>query len=79
LKLWLLRPIDFESAPWKPWYDKCFGVVVRAESEDVARRMAHEEHGYDLDGAWLAPQWSTCTELLPEGEPEIVICDVAKA
>lgn len=37
MRLWELRPIDKDSGPWEPWYDKAFGFVVRADTEAQAR------------------------------------------
>jgi hypothetical protein len=43
MKLWLLRPIEgLENDPWEPWYDKVFGFVIRAETEERAREIANE-------------------------------------
>lgn len=50
-KLWLLRPIDENSPPWTPWYDKAFGFVIRAESEREARRMTESRTNITGDEA----------------------------
>jgi len=47
MNLWLLRPSsnlpdDRAKNPWIPWYDKCFGMVIRAETEEDARKLADE-------------------------------------
>lgn len=51
LKLWLLEPrCDSEGcnpAPWRPWYDKAFGFVVRAENEELARRAIQNPRDED--------------------------------
>ena len=39
MKLWLLKPIK----RWTVWYDKAFGFVVRAATEDEARAAASRE------------------------------------
>lgn len=39
MKIWLLRPID-GCDEWNPWYDKAFGFVVCANSEQEAREAA---------------------------------------
>ena len=92
MKLWLLRPSDNlpnENNPWIPWFDKAFGFVVRADTEEEARRLAEDESGdeeeYDYNIAtrtktltstpWLDPSLSTCIELTDSGEPGIVIQD----
>jgi hypothetical protein len=92
--LWLLRPVDNlpdSDNPWHPWYDKCFGFVVRANSEEKARTLAHRNGGdenrgefLDLQVAnsttpWLDPQYSTCEKLEESGISEIVISDYRSA
>ena len=42
---WILYPRDDRDTgdkpdPWEPWYDCCFKMVVRAESETEAREIA---------------------------------------
>lgn len=81
MKLWLLRPVEDLSEgdnPWKPWYDKAFGFVIRAETEEEAREMAHNKGGEEIvDTAtpWKDPRYSTCVELLPAGPAGVVIED----
>lgn len=83
MKLWLLRPIDGDAL-WEPWYDKAFGFVVRAETEADARALALTESGEETFALLSAdpdrPAWtsahSTCVELLPDGEPGIVLRDL---
>lgn len=91
MKLWLLRPaksVEERDAlrrdlnpgserervdPWLWTYDLTYGFVIRAETEEQAREMAENEA--DMKGVWLNPEHVSCTELLPEGEPEIVMHD----
>ena len=86
MKLWLLRPIEGDAL-WEPWYDKAFGFVVRAETEADARALALTDSGeetFDLLGpdtdraAWESAH-STCVELLPDGEPGVVMRDYASS
>lgn len=82
MKLYLLRPIKPNSGAWNPWYDKCFGMVVRAENEDAARRIADENAGdenYRGTNPWLDPNQSECSELLRKGDPGLIISDVHHA
>lgn len=89
MKLWLLRPVEDlpdDNNPWEPWYEKTFGFLVRAESEQEARRLAHdnadgENHCRTANTTqpWLEQQYSTCIELLAEGERGIIISDFARA
>lgn len=76
--LWLLRPRDFlpdDDNPWNPWYDKCFGFVIRADSEKEARKLANENGRDENRGEflnkkvahttspWLDERYSTCINL----------------
>ncbi len=93
MKLWLLRPkkdLPKDDSPWDPWYDKVFGFVVRAETEEEARRLANEQGGdetgeirtivYRTGGnPWLDSKYSTCEILTEDGEPEVIIIDEARA
>lgn len=89
MKLWILRPVESLSdseSPWEPWYDKAFGFVVLAADEKEARRLADKEAGdenRDNDcntiHPWLESKYSTCIELLVEGEPRVIIRDFASA
>lgn len=75
MKLWHLKPVDDDSGPWKPWYDKVFGMVVRAKTEADARKAASDEAGCEGRGAWTDPELSSCVELLKGGDPEVIIRD----
>jgi hypothetical protein len=88
MKLYVLRPTSKgHSTNWKPWYDKTFGYVLRAEDEKTAREMADKEAGDENRGEfmmevtstekhpWLNPEYSICVELTNEGEAEIIITD----
>ena len=84
MKLWLLRPIE-KSGLWDPWYDKAFGFVVRAKTEEDARSFAQAEGGAETEWgrgrnpAWTSQEHSTCIELFPEGEEGVIIKDFAAA
>lgn len=83
-KLWLLRPQEnllSSDNPWSPWYDKNFGFVIRASSEEAARIMADETAADENRGyrPWLDPKYSSCVELLAEGPAEVIIADFAAA
>ena len=81
MKLWILRPVDGlvnTDNPWEPWYDKAFGFVVRADTEEEARKLAHDDSGDETKktrAPWLDAAYSTCAELLPEGPAVVVAQD----
>lgn len=47
MKLYLIEPI-WDGPKWKPWYDELHGLVVRCESEDRCRQIAHNNGGDEL-------------------------------
>ncbi len=82
MKLWLLRPVEGLSDkdnPWVPWCDKAHGFVIRAKTEEEARKMANEEGKPEVGpwkgDPWLNAKYSLCVELIPEGEDGVIICD----
>lgn len=89
MKLWLLQPLNGlppSDDPWEPWYDKAFGFVVRAETEEEARKLANDDGGdetgpysqkvYRTGGnPWLDPKYSSCEELTADGASGVVIRD----
>lgn len=88
MKLWNIKAredLGRQNNPWKPWFDKNFGFVVRAETEIDARKMADNaacDENSEIDSIrspWLSPDYSTCVELTAEGEPGIIITDFAGA
>ena len=95
MKLYILRPInpDTDSSPWVPWYEKAFGFVVRAESEEAAREIADAYAGdentrwvnYSNKTAlesihpWLSSKDSSCDVLANEGPKGLVVRDFARA
>ena len=91
MKLWIIRPIDSSTGPWDPWYDKCFGCVIAAETEEQARTLVEpgdevrchirlQRHsGKDTLNTWLDPSLSTCVELEPGTEPRCIMQDFHQA
>ena len=93
-RLWLLRPVDGlpdKDNPWEPWYDKSFGFVICADSEEEARQLAHANAGdenrgefleretADTKAPWLNAKYSTCAELTPAHEKGVVLQDFHSA
>lgn len=84
MKLFILRPagnLPETDSPWVPWYDKSFGFVIRAETEERAREIAdsNAEDENRHKKPWLDAKYSTCVELLPDGREELVMLDLASA
>jgi hypothetical protein len=79
MKLWILRPIKTMNSPWDPWYDKCFGMVIRAESEKLARSLASRHCGAEGSEPWQNPTQSSCEIIDREGPEVVLISDIASA
>jgi len=89
MQLYLLRPKPRAPGddPWKPWYDKCFGFVIAAESVADARQLAHKSAGDENRGnflgkmiantqsPWLDEKYTSCRVLQPSETPEVIIRD----
>ena len=75
MKLWILEPAE----PWAPWYDKVFGSIVRADTENRARDIAAENHGDEGPLVWRDPEKTTCRELAADGEAGLILQDCAEA
>lgn len=87
MKLWILRPVEEldDDNPWDPIYDKTFGFVIRAETEDQARSIAHsngrdenantvlDDPDSSVKKPWKDPEYSTCVELLVNGDVGVVL------
>jgi hypothetical protein len=95
MKLWLLRPkpdvLSRRAHPWTPSWDKVFGIVIRAATEEIARALAQSRAGNEgagvykklgasedelAENVWLDPEWTTCEELSTEGESSVILVDV---
>lgn len=94
MKVFELRPAKDpkdNDNPWEPWFNKCFGFIIRAETEAKARKIAHENAGEENRGEflnkkitktkspWLDKKYSTCIEVASNGNPGIIMEDIAKA
>ena len=79
MKLWILRPVKTLNSPWDPWYDKCFGMVIRAKSEELARSLASRYSGSEGSEPWQNPIQSSCEILDREGPEVVLMLDVAGA
>jgi len=94
MKLWILRPeekLKDNDNPWTPWFDKCFGMVVRAETQKEAREIAHDNASEENRGEflnkkvantkqpWLNEKYSTCKILKETGKSGMIMEDVSNA
>lgn len=92
--LWILKPVKHRNRgddPWHPWFDKVFGFVVRATSEEEARKFAHKEAGAEngkrflyrkpsrTNAPWLDAKYSDCLPLADDGEIGVVLKDFRSA
>ncbi len=86
MKLWLLRPRDDLPEQDDPWWnrrDSVQGFVVRADTEEQARELAHLHAAQENSSAaftaapWLDPKYSVCQQLLPDvGIEGVIIRDL---
>lgn len=77
MKLWILeRKLDLphDDNPWRFPYDKNHGFVIRAETEDSARKIANSRSADEGD-VWANDKYSTCIELISSGEEGIILID----
>ena len=91
--LWLLQPknnLKKDDNPWDPWFDKCFGFVIRAKDEKSAREFADANAGEENRGGflrkraitihpWLDANYTICAQLIAEGKEGIIIKDKRQA
>lgn len=81
MNLYLLKPVDPGAGPWKPWFDKTFGFVVRAGSPERARKIADENAGDEnresgfYGHPWLDPALSSCKVLRQDGPEGLILQD----
>lgn len=79
-KLFILKP-DVKEGFKDPFpnYDVTLGFIIRATSEEEARRFASQNQGDEGWGEWQSP-WldenlTSCEELLAEGESGVIMRD----
>ncbi len=90
MKLYLIKPY-WGYFKQKPWFYGLHGMVVRCESEDRCRQIAHSKGGdevsrstdYSLPEAkrsviyspWLDPEATQVTEIAIDGDEELILID----
>jgi len=79
MKIYKLEPtkeiFDLDVNPWVPQYDKCFGMVVIAENEFNARKIASSNCGDEGKSVWLDCNSTSCKELTNDGEGRLILSD----
>jgi hypothetical protein len=82
LQTWVLKPVEEmpgDRNPWSPWSDSTYGFVVRARSEEEARKIAAENASYENDpkwgNPWLDPDYSTCRLADSYDSPGVILED----
>jgi hypothetical protein len=73
MKLWDVGVIDGGKAPWG--YDCSYAFIIRAETEEEARRFAAQQKGDEGEAVWLNPALTSCSELTADGEPGVILRD----
>jgi len=82
--VWVLKPrddLEDEESPWVKWYDKYFGFVIEAETEEEARQVA-KETAWKTDEAWVDEELSTCVpidEYVKDMDDKIIMSDFHSA
>ena len=94
MELYILKPIENlpdGDNPWNPWFDKCYGMVIRAKNEKSARNHADKKAGDENRGEflnkkisntkhpWLDKKYTTCEILSSDGKNGIIIQNIAFA
>ena len=85
MALWLLtarRDLPDNSNPWIFRYNKCFAMVIRAETETEARDLASKNAGDENraasieEGPWRHEGFSRCQKIPETGEPSVILRQV---
>lgn len=84
-KLWILKArndLTPDIDPWEPWYDKAFGFLISATTEQEARELANSNAGgenFESPTVWLDPKYTTCRLAEPTQETSILLKDFRAA
>lgn len=71
MKLWLLTALETD-------YDCKAGFVIRARTEESARKIANENGSDEVRSNpefWLTPKTATAEEITSKGNEEIILTD----
>ncbi len=69
MKLWIIKRFETHG------YDEIFGFVIRAEDETAARQLAANAKAFESPSVWLESKYSSCEELLSEGDESVIMRD----
>lgn len=69
----------FDDSILSDLHKEAFGMIVRAASERSARSIAAENCAEEGEEAWLNSDYSTCIELVPEGNASVIMVDHSRA
>ena len=75
MHLWILAPLNEDDGPWNPWYEKCFGMIVRARNAEYARELASREALEEGTDVWLDASLTRCEILRTDGDEKVIITD----
>jgi hypothetical protein len=86
MELYLLEAIVSDNAekyvhPFAPWYDRVFGVVVCAENELEARKLADSVGVNEKDimqDVWLNPKYTSCISI-EINNPRVILVNFRSA
>ena len=68
--IWILRDRN-------PDFGRMIGIVVRADSEESARRLALTK-AYGEGPIWEDPKLTSCEKLSPDGNEEVILDAIAE-
>ncbi len=79
MNIYILLPKNENNDVWKPWYDKCFGQIIRARNAKEARQIATSNCGDEGEKAWLNTSLTMCKKLSIKGKSGLVMRDFHSA
>lgn len=59
MNIYLLKA-NYDNSYWDDWFNKCFGMVIVADSEEAARALATKEDSSENIAIWQDTAFTTC-------------------